>query len=330
MLTDDWRADGYRWRQGGSKPATHGDARISKKYFRAYTGPVQWTSKFMRVAYFHCEHPKAVLVTYVGDDAVAAQFAHGNSRQHQRPYVRTQPSVLRQLQQPTDSSARQVYQQLVLAGPSDVQEQLTSVPRNIEQVRNSAKATRNRVRLSRDALYNLHEFAYDSSFVHHITTYPDLLVIRYDATTLQIFTDVVANSQETQLLSYDTTFTLGDFYLSILLFRQTEFDSNPVIPLAYLLHERKTQAAHTLFWQHMRAACKAILAPNVVIVTDNERAITHTLEQVVPEVQHLLCRNHIIQVNKNTYIFKFADGRERRGKAVSLGCRKQIIHGHLQ
>jgi len=43
----------------------------------------------------------------------------------------------------------------------------------------------------------------------------------------------------TELLSYDTTFQLGDFYVSVLCFRHTLFKEAPVIPAAFLVHERK-------------------------------------------------------------------------------------------
>ena len=41
-------------------------------------------------------------------------------------------------------------------------------------------------------------------------------------------------------MTYDTTFTLGDFYLFILLFRETDFLSEQVIPL----HQRKFKSTH--------------------------------------------------------------------------------------
>ena len=44
---DDWRADGYRWRQGGSKPNI-GGLGLRKIYFRAYEGREQWTNRFGR------------------------------------------------------------------------------------------------------------------------------------------------------------------------------------------------------------------------------------------------------------------------------------------
>ena len=85
-------------------------------------------------------------------------FRYQNSTCH-RPDVRTQPSVITQLQQPTNATARQTYQERVLQGPTVVTQQTTSVPRDMEQVRNCMKAARKRLRLTRDALYNLHELA---------------------------------------------------------------------------------------------------------------------------------------------------------------------------
>ena len=42
-----------------------------------------------------------------------------------------------------------------------------------------------------------------------------------------------------QLLSYDATFSMGDFYVSILIFRHTFFVKNPCVPALFLIHERK-------------------------------------------------------------------------------------------
>ena len=47
-----------------------------------------------------------------------------------------------------------------------------------------------------------------------------------------------------QLLSYDTTFQLGDFYVSPLLFRNILISKFPVMPVAFLLHERKLKHSH--------------------------------------------------------------------------------------
>ena len=52
------------------------------------------------------------------------------------------------------------------------------------------------------------------------------------------------------VLAYDTTFQLGDFYVSPLLFRHIYFNGSPIIPLAFLVHDRKFQVSHAkIFFQ---------------------------------------------------------------------------------
>jgi len=61
-----------------------------------------------------------------------------------------------------------------------------------------------------------------------------------------MFTDLTSHNSDhpLQTLSYDTTFCLGDYYISVLLLRHTDFNPAPIIALAYLLHERKTTETH--------------------------------------------------------------------------------------
>jgi len=99
-------------------------------------------------------------------------------------------------------------------------------------------------------------------------------------------------------LTYDTTFNLGDFYLSVLLFRETDFEGEPVIPLAYFLHERKLNATHTNFFRHMKSLLPELeTTSNVYIVTDSEAAIVSALKLEFPNLKSFLCWNHTIQVH---------------------------------
>ena len=145
-------------------------------------------------------------------------------------------------------------------------------------------------------MYNLIELSHDIDFVQHIVVHPDLVFIMYSPAIVDICRSTFASQLPVQQLSYDTTFTLGDFYLSILLFRETEFVSSPIVPLAIMLHERKTQATHDLFFKHLSSAFPAVAAAsNCIIVTDNERAITQSIANHVPAIPHFLCRNHVLQ-----------------------------------
>jgi len=140
----------------------------------------------------------------------AGVFPHGNSAaSSSRNYVQTQPHVIRDIQQ-ASGSARSIYQNLVLSGPASISQQTTATPRNMEQVRNTQKGQRNRCRLTRDALYKLHEFAADSDFINKIVTHPDLHIIMYSRAAIDLFIDLSSRNEDhpVQTLSYDNILLL--------------------------------------------------------------------------------------------------------------------------
>ena len=164
-------------------------------------------------------------------------------------------------------------------------------------------------RLSRDALYNLHELAYDGDFVHRITTFPDVEIFLYSPHILSTFQTLLSRCHCENLpviqLSYDTTFNMGDFYLSVLLYRHTEFNESPVIPLSFLIHERKLNSTHTNFFTYMKSVCPELAnSQHLLIVTDNEQAIRNSLRTVLPELRAFLCWNHLFQVCIFLYTLK--------------------------
>ena len=103
------------------------------------------------------------------------------------------------------------------------------------------------------------------------------------------------DSGKLQQLTYDTTFPLGDFYFSILLFRETELDESPVVPLAYMIHELKKQYTHLVCWSHMHEALGDLPFDNIIIVTDQEAAITQSIAITLRSLPRFLCWNHVQQ-----------------------------------
>ena len=55
------------------------------------------------------------------------------------------------------------------------------------------------------------------------------------------------NSSPKQLVSYDTTFLLGDFHVSILVARNTCLVDDPIFPVAFLIHTKKYTKYHKAF-----------------------------------------------------------------------------------
>ena len=107
---------------------------------------------------------------------------------------------------------------------------------------------------------------------------------------------ISADTEAPVLLSYDTTFQLGNFYLSPLLFRHVLFDEKPVIPVAFMIHERKFQSAHEEFVKFISLQLPSLLklkAP-IPIITDDESGICNAIDKCLPGVHPLLCWNHLI------------------------------------
>lgn len=161
---------------------------------------------------------------------------------------------------------------------------------------------RQQFRLTHDALYNLHELAFDlRGFVAKITTYPDLMVICGMPCMMQELESVlISASKSPSLLSYDTTFQLGDFYLSPLLFRHTLFLGNPVMPAMFLIHERKFQKVHEELLKFAGEAIPALKRPSkrIPMVTDDEKGVCNAVDQHLPGVVRLLCWNHVFSAAK--------------------------------
>lgn len=178
------------------------------------------------------------------------------------------------------------------------EEQPVLLPRNLKQVKNLQAKDRQSIRLSHDALYNVHELAYDlEDFVCKIITFPDLIVVCGLKTVLQELDRIIsAVTKSPILLSYDTTFQLGNFYVSPLLFRHVLFNENPVIPAAFMLHERKFQSAHEEFMKivSMRLPSLSKLKKPLPIVTDDEAGICAAIDKYLPGVYRLQCWNHLI------------------------------------
>ena len=256
-------------------------------------------SRFRRHAY-SLLGGHTTLVHYLGDHTSAADFPHGNATHTDRVHVRTCPSVLKNLS--VHDAPSNVYKKQVAKGDCQPQHQPVLKPRNTKQISNLQAKERQRFRLTHDALYNLHELAYDlDGFVAKITTYPDLMVICGSNLMVSELDRVLQTSTEApQLLSYDTTFQLGDFYLSPLLFRHIAFTPSPVLPVLFLIHERKFKMAHEEFMKHVNHVVPALskCQRNIPIVADNEEGICRAIDQHLPRLTRLRCWNHTINAAK--------------------------------
>lgn len=100
-------------------------------------------------------------------------------------------------------------------------------PRNYKQCANTIAMERQRFMLSSDdifGLYLLHEEV--PNFIQNMQLIPNFAVVLMTENMTELFT-TISNLPEL-VLHYDTTFNIGDFYLSILIFKHPLFESKPV------------------------------------------------------------------------------------------------------
>lgn len=178
LKKDDWRADGFRWRQNARKKFIYGnETECFRYYFKLQIGPDEFTSDFSKHAIECPLFPDKVLIWYEGDESVVVNFSHGNAIDDDRDFTRTAPSLLKKMKEPTEKQPVQVFADLVAEGSCEVDRHKIDAPRNIKQVRNALQTVRESMRLSPDCVYNLYELYHETGFVADIHLAPSIMAI---------------------------------------------------------------------------------------------------------------------------------------------------------
>ena len=187
------------------------------------TGPC---NEFKKHAYELIQSNNYVLIHYLGNEKTFIPFSHRNKKNNkEQPFIRTCASTIIKLKNECKKfTAKKVYRDKVMTD-HETSYQAVFQPKNYQQVENLRNKYLKQQKISHDSLYNIHELAIDlPEFVHKIETHPELLCICGHNDVLEEFDRVLTlDSEFPQLVSYDTTFKLGDFYVSALSFRHTLF-----------------------------------------------------------------------------------------------------------
>ena len=255
-------------------------------------------NQFQRCAYQHLNDVSTTLIHYIGDHNLATDFPHGSRKYNEeKNHVRTCPSFLSTCKDlVTTQNASSIYKKAVANISCTPQSAPVYTPRNLKQIQNLRQAHLTKKRISHDTLYNIHEIAFDiPNFIWKITTFPDLVCICGLKDILSEFERVLNLKSKCQLLSYDTTFQLGDFYVSPLVFRHSLFEENPCIPAMFLIHERKFTETHQEMWRECCKQVPSMKATKFPVVTDKEKSIINAITKEVPAMKLLHCWNHIFR-----------------------------------
>jgi len=152
----------------------------------------------------------------------------------------------------------------------------TDRPRDRKQCENVKYYQNKTGRLSRDEIFSSIEFALQSgNFLRKFEIYPNLVITLAHEDFLKEAKDIIklSNADVTlpQLVSYDTTFSMGDFYLSVLVCRNVKLEGDPIFPVAFMIHERKFMLTHELFFRDILPTLGLAKSSNFPIVADREQ-----------------------------------------------------------
>ena len=113
FIQDDWRSDGYRWVQIAARRLPTHNPVIKKCYFHAGQKNKKKSKDFEKQAFVSLVDPSKVVVQYLGDENVAEEFPHGNSKKNTKPFFRTRPSLLNKLisEAATNAETAQIFKQ---------------------------------------------------------------------------------------------------------------------------------------------------------------------------------------------------------------------------
>lgn len=235
---NDWSCDWYRWiNKGGYGISKNEPYILARRYnLSQHKGDQKGTDAFQRRVYLD-KNIGLTLVHYIGDQSLYNSRPHGNDKsENPSEYRRTMPSVLYALKKQTKTqTAGTVFKQMSTNGvPGIYQGEMN--PRNLRQVKHQRDQSNKSNRISHDELYSTLQLAYHlEGIIHDITIYPDMNVILAHPDILTELNKVLlVKSDEPLLLSYDTTFNLGDFYVSVLVFKHILFQDGLTIPLGFL------------------------------------------------------------------------------------------------
>ncbi|CAF1144942.1 unnamed protein product [Didymodactylos carnosus] len=179
-----------------------------------------------------------------------------------------------------------VYHRLI-----DKAKTVHDIPRDLVQVHNARKTTMKVLLSRKDELINLHFIAMAMpTFVWKIETVPDLLLVLSDpelCREINKLWNFKPNGEPNKQLFYDSTFNIGDYFVSPLLTKLSAFQEEPTVPISILIHRNQTTESHTSHFLTMKLNSKDLLRkivePNIYITHDREDAITNSISFVFPD-----------------------------------------------
>ena len=287
---------------------------------------------------------KAV-VEYLGEFPTTVSM-HGNSKKGScSEYVRTSESVKSDIKDKVkNDQPRNVYSEMVLNNSMEA-------PRDLKQVQNFKQANTKQKRVhtanrknTADDVQTLINMMNDNPYIQEIIQMKGKppMVILYTDDQLKDVKNFCIGHGSKSILGVDRTFNLGACFVTLTVFKNTHLlrrssQSPPIMLGPVFFHWDGSCSTYQRFFSHIRTKLDTNINTeiglcDIVVGSDEEKAILKAIQQSFPSAQQLLCQRHL-EENVRRHLQKKVGVPEKTrnevislifGKAGLVNCKDQV------
>lgn len=314
---NNYTADQLRWVNGGKKVVMGGHLAVRKWFLRDPHSKKKEkvkTLKFRRIIaelkYPPTKDSRFFIIFYSGDEDVIKHYqnsTHLNSKSKNKLFFPTQKSVGIKIKENIENStekmsAKKIFEKENIEALKKEDQTHTPVdrPRNPKQCENILYSHNRLSHINQDEIFSVVELTQDlPNFFHLLSLIPSTRLYMATKESLDIakleLSIYKSDRSHKQILGYDTTYQLGDYYVSPLVMRKTNLDGEPLFPVIFHLHEKKDQLYHKEFFSFVTSSLDINPNDRIPIVTDREKAIVNAIGEHGDKYLNIFCSNHILR-----------------------------------
>ncbi|CAF0895920.1 unnamed protein product [Adineta steineri] len=288
---DGYKLDPFLWKNTGTIPYPKNNPEFIKIYYSCINAEKKKDGRCVKHVYISKTNVLDVLVHYHGNLDIATKHSHGNSQLINSHVHRNVPSsVVNEIDGlVTTMSGAAAYKTLSATIDKD------GSPRNEYQCKYRRRKYLESQRISTDEILNIGLLGYElNGFFKFMLWQPQLVIVLMHDQMKKQFSSLLKLTEEIIPLYYDTTFSLGEVYVSILSFRHTMFTERPILPIAILMHDTKQEYAHDNIARVLEMELPD-LYKKCVFITDHEIGFKNAFRKCYPTMPQLRCWNHALK-----------------------------------
>ncbi|CAF3364813.1 unnamed protein product [Rotaria socialis] len=293
---DAYKFDKYAWKNTRRTPYPKNNPEFIKIYYSCVNADKKKDGRCVKHVFISKVNDLDVLVCYFGNFYIAEKRPHGSCRlENSHVFHHTPASTIAQIDELVSKMPGAAAYKILVATNGDVE-----APRNAAQCQYRRQKYLKNQKITCDEIKNLILLSYElNGFYKLLQLQPETSIVLMHDQMKQQFANLLTKTKEIIPLYYDTTFSLGEIYVSILGFRHVMFSEKPILTLAILMHDSKRELVHERFVQIINHELPD-LHKKSILVTDGENALKNAFQTHYPTMLQLRCWNHAIKDIKLT------------------------------